>query len=211
MSDIQAADLETALLARAEALAGEYLSTARHRREEILTESSEHLKVREERELLAAKAAADKLQRQMIQAAEIKLQGEFDRLRWTLVQSIMSELDEQSSDLANNNEAAYLPILAAFITVGAHAFDQDTVVVELNARDLSRVSSRWQDFSSDLAPGKQLELAHGPIVCTGGVLLRDPDNRVRVDHTFEGRKQRLEEELAHLIMERLFAGAQNHG
>lgn len=210
MSNIQAADLETALLARAEVLAGEYLSTARHRREEILTESSEHLKVREERELLAAKAAADKLQRQMIQAAEIKLQGEFDRLRWTLVQSIMSELDEQSSELANN-EAAYLPILAAFITAGAHAFDQYTVVVELNARDLSRVSSRWQDFSSDLAPGKQLELAHGPIVCTGGVLLRDTDNRVRVDHTFEGRKQRLEEELVHLIMERLFAGAQNHG
>lgn len=210
MSDTQAADLEAALLARAEALAGEYMITARHRREEMLAESSEHLKLREEREVMAAKAAADKLQRQMIQAAEIRLQGEFDRLRWTLVQSVLSQLDEQARALAEN-EAAYLPQLAAFIAAAARAFEQEQVVVELNARDLSRVGSRWQDFTHELAPGKQLVLAHEPIICTGGALLRDPDNRVRIDHTFEGRKQRLEEALAHVVMERLFAGAQSHG
>lgn len=210
MSDNQAADLETALLARAEALASEHLSMARHRREEIRAESSEHLKVIEEREVLAAKAAADKLQRQMVQAAEIRLQGEFDRLRWTLVQSVLTQLDEKTSNLASD-EAVYLPMLAAFIAAGAHGIDHATIVVKLNARDLSRVGSNWQDFASDLAPGKQLELAHEPIVCSGGALLRDPDNRVRVDHTFEGRKQRLEEELARVVMERLFAGAQNYG
>jgi V/A-type H+-transporting ATPase subunit E len=210
MSDNQAADLEAALLARAEALASEHLNMARHRREEIRAESSEHLKVVEERELLAAKAAADKLQRQMAQAAEIRLQGEFDRLRWTLVQSVLTQLDEKTSNLASD-EAVYLPMLAAFIAAGARAIDHEIVIVALNARDLSRVGSNWQNFANNLAPGKQLELAHEPIVCAGGVLLHDPDNRVRVDHTFEGRKQRLEEELARVVMEQLFAGAQTHG
>ena len=210
MSDNQAAGLEAALVARAEALAAEYLNTAHHRRDEILAESSQHLKLREEREVQAAKASADKLQRRLIQAAEIRLQSEFDRLRWTLVQSVLTQLDERSRELANQ-ESAYLPLLAAFIADGARAIDKPSVVVQLNVRDLGRVSPRWQTFANGLLPGTQLELSPEPIVCTGGALLRDPDNRVRVDHTFEGRKQRLSEQLAHVVMERMFAGVQNHG
>jgi V/A-type H+-transporting ATPase subunit E len=209
MATDQATDLESALLARADALANEYRTSAQHRREEILAESAEHLKLREEQQLLAAKDAADRLQRQQVQAAEIRLQGEQDRVRWTLVQSVLTQLDEAAAKLAND-DAKYLPILSEFIKAGAAAIDNATVVVELNARDLGRVGGRWDEFSRDLAPGKALQLAHEARDCSGGALLRDPEDRVRVDHTFEGRKQRLTEELTRTVMERLF-GIANHG
>lgn len=205
----QAADLEASLLARAETLAREYRQSAQHRREEILAESAEHLKLREEHELLAAKDAAERVQRQRVQAAEIRLQSDMDRIRWTLVQSVLTQLDEAVAQLVED-ETRYLPILSRFIAAGAQAIDTPTVVVALNARDHGRLSNRWEAFARDLSPGKLLQLADEHLSCVGGALLRDPENRVRVDHTFEGRRQRLAEILTGTIMTQLF-GAANHG
>jgi V/A-type H+-transporting ATPase subunit E len=208
MAQNEAADLEASLLARAETLAREYREAAQHRREEILAESAEHLKLREEHELLAAKEAADRLQRQRVQAAEIRLQADLDRVRWTLVQSVLTELDESVAQLVGD-EARYLPILARFIAAGAALMDTPTIVVALNARDHARLSPRWDSFAKELAPGKTLQLAHEHINSVGGALLHDPDTRIRVDHSFEGRKRRLSDELARGVMAQLFGAA--HG
>ncbi len=204
MSADQAADLEAALIARAEVLAQEFLAGAARRRQEILAESSERLHLREEHEILAARAAADKLQRQQVQSAEIRLQGEFDRLRWTLVQAVLTQLDEALAELASD-EARYLPVLAGFIAAGAAAIEADTVVVQLNAQDLARLNSRWESLSKDLAPGKNLQLSQQPLRCSGGALLHDSADRVRVNQTFEGRKQRMGEMLTQAVLEELFA------
>ncbi|HEU0186468.1 MAG TPA: V-type ATP synthase subunit E family protein [Gallionellaceae bacterium] len=197
-------DLETALLARAQMQAQEYLDSAAVRRQEIITEGIERLHLREEREVLAARAAADKLQRQQVQSAEIHLTSEYDRLRWTLVQSVLAQLDEALLTLAND-EARYLPVLAGFIRTAARSIEGDTLVVELNARDLARLGNRWESYSKDLAPGKTLQLAQQPIHCSGGAMLHDPDNRIRVNQTFEGRKQRMNETLTQAVLEKLFA------
>lgn len=204
MSSNQAADLEAALIARAELLAQEFLNSAASRREEILAEAHERLHLREEHEVQAAHAAAEKLQRQQVQSAEIRLAGEFDRLRWTLVQSILTQLDEALVALTSD-EDKYLPILAAFIQSGAAAIESDTIVVQLNAQDLARLNKRWETFSKDLAPGKTLKLAHQTLHSTGGAMLHDSDNRVRVNQTFEGRKQRMNQTLIQVVMEKLFA------
>lgn len=215
MSISPAADLEASLIARAQMLAQEFLSGAASRREEIMAEANERLHLREEHEVLAARAAADRLQRQQVQSAEIRLAGESDRLRWTLVQAVLTQLDEAVAALTSD-ESKYLPILAGFIASGAAALDADTVVVELNAQDLARLNSRWESFSKDLAPGKTLQLSHHPLRSSGGALLRDTENRVRINQTFEGRKQRMSQTLIQVVMERLFssaaaAGAASHG
>lgn len=214
MSSNQAADLEAALIARAELLAQEFLSSAASRREEILAETQERLHLREEHEVLAAHAAAERQQRQQVQSAEIRLAGEFDRLRWTLVQSVLTQLDEALVELVND-ETKYLPILASFIATAAAAIDDDTLVVQLNAQDLARLNRRWEAFCKDLAPGKTLMLSQQTLHSSGGALLHDGDNRVRVNQTFEGRKQRMSQILTQVIMERLFsnapAGVASHG
>lgn len=204
MTTSPAADLEASLIARAQMLAQEFLTSAASRREEIIAEANERLHLREEREVLAARAAADRLQRQQVQSAEIRLAGESDRLRWTLVQSVLTQLDEALAELANNEEK-YLPILAGFIATGAAGIAADTIVVELNAQDLARLNSRWETFSKDLAPGKTLQLSPHPLHCAGGAMLHDLENRVRINQTFEGRKQRLGQTLIQVVMEKLFA------
>lgn len=206
MTSTPAANLEASLIARADMLAQEFQTGAASRREEILAEANERLHQREEREVLAASAAADKLQRQQVQSAGIRLQGELDRLRWTLVQAVLSQLDETLAALTGD-EAKYLTILAGFIAAGAHAIDAATIVVELNAQDLARLSKRWDSFSKDLAPGKALQLSQRALACSGGALLHDSENRIRVNQTFEGRKQRMNDILVQAVMENLFGGS----
>jgi V/A-type H+-transporting ATPase subunit E len=206
MTNSPSADLENALLARAEMLVQEFKTSAAHRRDEILSEANERLHLREEHEVLLARAAADKLQRQQVQSAEIRLQGDIDRLRWTLVQAVLTRLDDAVADLVND-ENKYMTILSGLISVAAQAIDADTLVVELNAQDLLRLGKRWESFSKDLAPGKKLQLSPQPLHCVGGALLHDSENRIRVNQTFEGRKQRMNELLTQAVMEKLFGGS----
>ncbi len=206
MTNSPSADLENSLIARAEMLVQEFKTSAAHRRNEILSEANERLHLREEHEVLLARAAADKLQRQQVQSAEIRLQGDIDRLRWTLVQAVLTRLDEAVADLVND-ENKYMTILSGLISAAAQAIDADTIVVELNTQDLLRLNKRWESFSKALAPGKKLQLSPQPLHSIGGALLHDSDNRLRVNQTFEGRKQRMNEMLIQVVMGRLFANA----
>jgi V/A-type H+-transporting ATPase subunit E len=214
MTSTQAANLEASLIARADRLAQELQASAASRRKEILAETNERLHQREAHEILAASTAADTLQRQQVQSAEIRLQGELDHMRWTLVQAVLTQLDEALISLAGD-EKKYLAILAGFIAAGAQAIDASTIVVALNAQDLARLNKRWESFSKDLAPGKVLQLSEHALLCSGGAMLHDSENRVRVNQTFEGRKQRMNETIIQVVMERLFpvstAGGLQHG
>lgn len=210
MSNGDTADLQQSLIARANHIADEYRQHGQQRRDEILSESAARRHLREEHEVLAAKAAAERAYRQAIQAAELRGRGELDHLRWTLVQSVLTQLDERAAKAAAD-EKAYLPLLAQLIAAGAQALPAAAIVVQLNARDLSRLKDRWGEFSRALAPGKQLALDAEPIDCSGGALLRDDADRVRVNQTFEGRRQRLADELARMVMEQLFADQRLHG
>ena len=81
----QVTELESAILQRANRLAAEFKQRAERSRDNILREASDRLRLREEREILAAKTQAERSYRQRVQAAEIKHQEELDRLRWDLV------------------------------------------------------------------------------------------------------------------------------
>ena len=140
--------------------------------------------------------------------------GGFERERPELA-AIALATDSATLTAIANDEVRYLPILGNFISTAAAAIDADTLVVLLNARDLARMNGRWESFSKDLATGKILQLSRQPLACSGGALLHDTENRVRVNQTFEGRKQRMNDMLAQVVMEKLFpvahAGVASHG
>ena len=73
--------LETALLERAQHLADEALASARQSRDRIIREENERLRLREEREVLMAKAIAERDFRRNVQANELNVEEELDRLR----------------------------------------------------------------------------------------------------------------------------------
>jgi V/A-type H+-transporting ATPase subunit E len=198
--------LEAALLARAKRLAEEYLAWASHSRERIIEETNERLRLREEREVLAAKVMADRVYRQRVQASELKLQGKLDRLRWELVQAVVQDLHQRLMVLAADKHH-YLPILQRLLGAAAAAIEQEDLMAELNQRDLECLAKIWESFVAEAAPGKRVALSPKPLNCSGGVRVVSKDYRIRVDNTFEGRLDRLTEELYQIIIERLFAQA----
>ncbi|MBI5782336.1 MAG: V-type ATP synthase subunit E [Gammaproteobacteria bacterium] len=200
----QIEELESALMERAKVLAGEYLAQAESARHRIIAEANGRLQLREDREILVAKAAAERAFRQRQQAAEIKQQEETDRLRWNLVQDVMSRLTAEFERIGKD-EKTYLSLLRKLLVQAAGVIEEKELVAELNARDHARLSGDWEVFCRDAGVKQRIVLAPDPVASLGGVRVRNADDTIRVDNTFEGRLERLQEALHQIVMERLFA------
>lgn len=194
--------LESALVDRANKLADEYVANGRQEHEHLLAEANQRLHADEERATAAAKLQAERIYQQQVQAAELQLRAELDRLRLELVTTVLSHLPGRLEQLAAD-EQRYLPLLRAWLREGASAIERDDLTVEANARDLQRLKKDWESVVKEVAPTKHLALSGQPIPCSGGVLITSADGNIRVDHTFEGRQVRLGEQLQNVIAERL--------
>lgn len=198
----QVQELERAILARAERLAGEYRDHAQRSRDSILREAAERLRLREQREEAIAKALGERTFRQQVQANELKLQSQVDRMRWNLVRDVERRLRARMQDLMAD-EPAYLALLRDLLAAAAAQVEGEDLLVEANAADLKRLAATWASLSETAAPGRRLTLADEPIHTLGGVLVRNAANTVRVDNTFEGRLDRLRSRVQQVILERL--------
>ncbi|MFB1485745.1 MULTISPECIES: V-type ATP synthase subunit E [unclassified Thiocapsa] len=198
----QVQELEQAILARAERLAGEYRERANRSRDSILREAAERLRMRESREESIAKTLADRTFRQQVQASELKMQTHLDRMRWNLVQDVERALAGRmkafSEDLGR-----YEPWLESLIVRAANLIEEKSLVVSSNARDLQRLAERWDAILETLPSHKTVTLSKEPIETLGGVLVASRDRRIRVDNTYEGRLERLRPAVQQVILERL--------
>jgi V/A-type H+-transporting ATPase subunit E len=209
-SDSQVSQLEQALLHQAETLAREHLQNAALAQARIRAEADERLRLRTEREILAAKAEAERLVRQRLQAAETRLAADLDRLRWALTQTVLAEMREALQALVLD-EARYQAVLADLLAAAAEQLPTGDLVVEVVPSDLAGLQRVWPALSAHAAPGRQVTLASLAEPALGGIRVRLADNRARVEQTFEARQERLADELARVIMERLFASAPDLG
>lgn len=209
-SETQVSQLEQALLHQAESLAREHLHNAELARARIRGEMEERLRLRSEREVMAAKAEAERLVRQRLQAAETRLAADLDRLRWALTESIFSRMQEALQELVLNEER-YHDVLAALLAAAAAQLPLGALVVEAAAGDVAGLQRVWPVLTERVAPGRTLTLATFSQAVQGGIRVRLADGRAQVDQTFEARQERLAEELAGVVMERLFATAPDLG
>ncbi len=202
-------ELEQAILKRAQQLAHEYQRRAERSRLNILREASERLQLREQREVLVAKASADRTYRRMVQANTLKLHAQLDHSRWNLIRSVMARMPEQIEELVSDR-ARYLPVLIALIAVGAREMGQVDIIAALNQYDHERFAADWESIAAQTSAGARMSLADKTIECSGGVLLHTADNRIRLDNTFEGRQRRLQHKLYRIIQERLLPEGLNN-
>ncbi len=198
----QVQELEAAILARAERLAKEYRERGERSRDRILREAAERLRLRDQREEAIARALAERTYRQQVQANELKLQSQLDQVRWNLLRGVEHRLAERMKAFVRD-ESAYLSTLKAYLARAAEVIESDDLVAEVNTQDLRRLAPQWDEFSREAAPAKRIELSSEPIATLGGVLVRNRGNRIRVDHTFEGRRGRLLNRINQTILERL--------
>ncbi|MBI1173865.1 MAG: V-type ATP synthase subunit E [Sideroxydans sp.] len=205
MSDTQQiGGLESALLARAEKLAAEYRANGQQLRQQILAETNQRLRIEEEREVLAAKAHAERIYQQRVQAEELNLRGELDRMRWEQVKSVLDGLPARLSALVD--ETQYFPLLLSWLSEAAQAIERDELIVQVNPHDLPQLRRDWENYARQAAPGKQLQLSTQTIASIGGVLVSSTDGNIRFDNTFEGRMEKLDEMLQRAIADQMLPG-----
>jgi len=145
-----------------------------------------------------------------VQAAEIKHQEELDRLRWNLVRGVVEKLPRELEKMAADDKT-YLPLLRRFLARAATAIEDPEILAAVNARDHVRLGKIWASFVHEAGMARRVMLAPEPIACIGGVQLRNVDDTIRIDNTFEGRLERMQELLHQVVMERLFASTTDIG
>lgn len=203
-------DLEAAILNRAKKLADEYKERADRRRASILKEAGEHLRLREEQETTAAKAQAELVYLRKVQASELKVKANMDHLRWGLVQEIEQRMTDQMRDFVEQEES-YIKTLQGYLAQGASIIESDDLVAEVGSRDHQRLAEKWDEITAQAAGNKRVTLAAEPINTIGGILIRSQDGRIRLDNTFEGRRERLRPRLHQIIVERLMPATMDGG
>ena len=208
--DQQLETLEKAIMARAEHLALEFQLKAERQRDHILRDAAEKLHNAEEREVLSAKAEAERLFRRVTQASELKLQGRLDRLRWELVQTVQGRLQERMQAMCANR-SAYREWLLRMIHESVRLLPAGDLTAEVNAEDLAWLAAEWSELTGSAAPGRNIRLANKPTWGSGGIRFRTADNRAQVDNRFEGRLTRLEAQVQRVILQQLFPTDINTG
>ena len=201
--DKQLEALEQAIMARAQHLAGEFQEKAERQRDHILRDAAERLHNAEEREVMVAKAEAERLFRRVTQASELKLQGRLDQLRWELVQAVQGRLGEHLQKLRDDPDR-YRDWLIRMIREAAQLLPEGDLTAVINADDHAQLGAQWPQLIAEAAPGRNIRLSDKPTWGSGGIRLRTADNHAQVDNRFEGRLARLEAEVQRVILQQLF-------
>ncbi len=202
-TDTQLQDLQRAIMARAEELAQEFDDKAKRQRDNILRDAAERLHLAEEREVLIAKAEAERHFRRVTQASELKMQARLDQLRWEMVQTVQNRLTEKMQAMREDH-GAYRAWLAAMIADAVHHLPEGELIAEATADDHPWLATIWDELVTDAAPGRTITLIDQPTWGSGGLRLRTTDNNAQVDNRFEGRLSRYEERIQRVILNQLF-------
>jgi V/A-type H+-transporting ATPase subunit E len=203
--DNQLVALEAAIMTRAEDLAEEFHDKAKRQRDAILRDAAERLHLAEEREVLIAKAEAERHFRRVTQARELKLQGRLDQLRWEMVQTVQSRLADRMRKFCADRPA-YRAWLVEMLRDATDALPAGELTAEVNSDDHAWMKDEWSAIASEAAPERQIELAENPTWGEGGIKIRTADNRAQVDNRFDGRLRRFESEIQREILQQLFPG-----
>ncbi len=203
----QVEELERAILSRAERLAAEYRERAARSRDQILRDAAERLRQRELREEAIAKALAERVFRQRVQASELKMQTHLDRMRWNLVLDVEGRLAERMRAFIAD-QAAYDAWLKDLVVEAVTLIEAPGVLINANAHDQRRLFMNWDTIVAALPSGREARLASNDAALTtlGGILAVSADGRIRVDQTFEGRLARLRPRIQQVILEHLLPG-----
>ena len=199
----QLAALEAAIMTRAKELAQEFHDKADRQRDTILREAAERLHVAEEREVLVAKADAERHFRRVTQARELKMQGHLDQLRWELVQSVQTRLADRMLTLREDRKV-YRAWLVEMIREAADLLPEGELTAEVNNDDHGWLQDEWATLATEAAPDRTIALSEHTTWGSGGIRLRTADNRAQVDNRFEGRLSRLEPSIQRAILQALF-------
>jgi V/A-type H+-transporting ATPase subunit E len=203
-NEINIEDLEKALLDRATALSREYSERARRSYAHFIEDENERLRLREEREVMAAKMQSEQVFRRMVQTEELLSIKQVDQLRWKLMSKVKNDVFQFLHQLTDNRQE-YLNFLKTLLNNTIQNMPVKELVIEVNHNDRSWLAENWESLIDGLTNNQDLTLSENVCAATGGFLIYNKSYRVRVNNTFEGLMERYSEQINQIIAENLFA------
>lgn len=203
-NDVSIDDLEKALLDRANALSKEYAERAKRSYEHYIEDENERLRLREEREEMAAKMQAEQIYRRMVQTEELLSIKRVDQLRWKLMQKVIDDVYKQLQAIREDQER-YLPLIKNLLQQSLKLIPAQHLIVELNADDYHWLSGQWSAIMASLNTDKDIQLVNVHSEGLGGFMIYDEDYKIRVNNTFQGVIERSIEDINQIIAESLFS------
>lgn len=208
--ELQVGQLEQALRQQAESLVREQLQNAEASCARLRAESEARLQLRQEREILAARAEAGQIERRRLQAAEIHLAAELDRLRWALVEAVLAGV-RQALRQTTQDPQRYREILLAMLHAAAARLPAGALVVAAEPVGQALLAAGWEQTLASVAPGRRARLEVSAAPGLGGIRVCLADGSACLDQTFAARQERLADEMFAVILQRLFANAPDIG
>ena len=205
----QVSTLKQAMLDRAKKLAEEHIAQGNFSRQNIMQDAREKIQLMEQKELLAAKALAEREYLRTVQASEIQLQAEMDRNRWGMVQVVMEKLNNFLAELPQDS-VKYQEVFVNLLKQASELVGEDQMTAHINKQDHNLFSSEWKALAKE-ASDFEIILSADTTDSKGGVKLLSADGTKMVDNTFEGLVSRQEKDLQKVIFERLFASVSGTG
>ncbi len=202
--------LEQALLQRANDLASEYQQRAQRSRDHLIEDENERLQLREEREIMAAKIAAERIYRAQVQSHQLQVQKKLDQLRWQLIKNVIEEVKNELNQLVEQEER-YQRHVFDFIQYSLPFINDKGVIIEFNTHDYQRFAPQWPHWLQQFKTDKSLTLSEQCHPFSGGVLVYNLDRDMRIDQTFEGRLERLAETVYQWVAEQFFSELSHEG
>lgn len=197
--------LEDLIESQAMGQAEQHLQSGQQAAEQIRQALRDRLHLLETAEEPRFQQEAGQRCRQLLQGAKLRFDADIDRLRWALVQDVLSGVRTRLENLPTE-PARYRAALVRFIAEAAAAIPAASLVAELTVRDVEWLRPDWAQLAEQAAPGREIALRVLDELAAGGVRVSDAAGTVRMDNTFEGRMARMENNLLSAIMEALFVG-----
>ncbi|ASJ01604.1 V-type ATP synthase subunit E [Thermococcus gorgonarius] len=174
------------------------LNEAREQAEEIKEEARKKAEAQAEWILRKARTQAEIEKQRIIANAKLEVRKKRLAVQEDLIKEVLSALRERLSSLPDEE---YFETLVKLAREGVEELGLQKIMVSSNKRTLELISSRLEEFSSKI--GAEVILGK-PMDTIGGIVVSDPEGKVRVDNTFESRMEKMENELRAEIAKALF-------
>lgn len=174
------------------------LNEAREEAEKIKEEARKRAEDQAEWILRKARTQAEIEKQRLVANAKLEVRKKRLVVQEELVKEVLSALRERLSSLPDDE---YFETLGRLAREGVEELGLKEVVVTSNERTINLLSERLEEFKEKV--GVEVVLGE-PIETIGGLVVSDPEGKVRVDNTFEARMERMENELRAEIARALF-------
>jgi V/A-type H+-transporting ATPase subunit E len=174
------------------------LNEAKEEAERIKEEARKRAEAQAEWILRKAKTQADLEKQRLIANARLEVRKKRLAVQEELINEVLSALRERLSSMPDEE---YFETLVVLAEEAVNELGLREVSVSSNERTLKLLSERLDEFKERV--GVEVTLGE-PIDTIGGIIVSDPEGKVRVDNTFEARIERMENELRAEIAKALF-------